>query len=44
VSRGVSAIVVANDDGLYFLKDMGVLVQFGGADIASKPDQQRPRG
>lgn len=43
VSRGVSAIVVANDDGQYFLEDLAMLVQFGGADIDNQAPQ-KPRG
>lgn len=42
VSRGVSAIVVANDKNQYFLEDLSMLPQFGGADIA-QPAQPRPR-
>lgn len=33
VSRGVTAMVVENGSGQYFLKDMAMLTQFGGAEI-----------
>jgi hypothetical protein len=42
VSRGISAIVVSNNDGQYFLEDMEMLTQFGGGELRSKPEQ--PRG
>lgn len=43
VSRGVSAIVVANSDNKYFLQDLAMVSQFGGADIA-RAALPRPRG
>lgn len=43
VSRGVSAIVVTNDENQYFLEDLTMLAQFGGAEFA-RPVQSQPRG
>lgn len=43
VSRGVSATVVANDKNQYFLDDLAMLAQFGGAEIPA-PVQSRSRG
>lgn len=44
VSRGVSAIVVPNDNGQYFLQNLSMLIQFGGADLCNKQAQQQARG